>query len=748
MTALLTMTKQIRQIATFGWLAVLLSSIDIPQVLAAQDPNLWEYCSPLFVPPDLETDSSPQGQKVAPGEIHVTSDSARIEKLQIYHFEGNVIFQQSDGTLSTDHAIYDRARNKVNATGAVRYQTGQHVLIGNRAEVYVDGDRANISDAEFWLVDNHLRGSAQSISIVSDDVLDLKNVSITSCDKKDESWLLKSSSLHLDFAANKGVARHARVEFMRVPFLYLPYMSLPIKGRKTGFLAPNFGNSNTSGTEISLPYYFNLAPNRDATITPRYLSKRGVQFSGEFRYLDKKYEGILEAEYLSNDKAFGDEDRSYVEYLHSGNPSRGWRTQIQYRYVSDDNYFDDFWNTLSASSLTYLERHLNVEYQSKDWRAQGKVQTFQNLDETLAATDLPYERLPQLQLVTNPFFLNYGLETSATTELVYFFRNEGVTGARFDLTPEIAWPYRAPAGFIDPTVKLRYTHYKLGSNSPTYPDSSNRTIAQSSLDSGLFFEREIESDHGQLVQTLEPRLYYLYVPYQDQDDIPIFDTTQPLFSFSELFRDNRFSGLDRIGDANQLSFSLTTRVFNDSGNELLVATLGQIYYFEDREVVLPGEDPDTRSQSDITGMLSSQWSRKVRTTANIEWNPLSHQVDKGSVEFRYQFSRDKIANLVYRFEQEAIDQVDLSILWPLRQQWKVYGRYYYSFLDDILLETIGGIEYESCCWALRLLYRNYITDLAIDERNDSILFQFELKGLASVGRKVKTTFDTGQLPGL
>ena len=748
MTALIIMNKPTALNTAITLIVGLLTVINIPKTFAQETENRWEYCSTLFVPSGLLSDSPEAGIQPAEGEIVVTSDTARIEKLQTYHFEGNVIFQQTGGTLTTDHAIFDRLSNKVHAEGSVRYKTSQHVLIGNKADVHVNSDRASISDAEFWLVENHLRGKAQSISILSEDVLDLNKVSFTSCDKENESWVLKSSSLHLDFAANKGVARHARIEFMQVPFLYLPYMSLPIQGRKTGFLAPNFGTSNSSGTEISLPYYFNIAPNRDATLTPRYLSKRGVQFAGELRYLDKKYKGKLDLEYLADDRAFGKQDRTYADYRHSGNPSRGWRAQVQYRYASDDRYFDDFWHNLSASSLIYLERFLDVEYQVKEWRAKGKVQTFQTLEDTIAAIDRPYQRLPQLQLVTNPFFLNYGWEMSASTELVHFSRAEGVTGTRFDLAPEIAWPYRAAAGYIDPTVKLRYTHYTLGSNDPVYPDQINRTLPQASLDSGLFFEREIESDHGQLVQTLEPRLYYLYVPYKDQDDIPIFDTTLPLFSFSELFRDNRFSGVDRIGDANQVSFSLTTRFFNVSGNELLVATLGQIYYFQDLEVVLPGNTPDTRSQSDITGMLSSQWNRKTRTMASFEWDQTSNQVDKGSVEFRYQFGRDKITNLAYRYEKDEIDQVDISVLWPLRQQWKVYARYYYSFLDDISLETIGGIEYESCCWAVRLLYRDYISDLTTDTRNDSILFQFELKGLASVGRKVRSAFETGLLPGI
>ncbi|MCI0505286.1 MAG: LPS-assembly protein LptD [Gammaproteobacteria bacterium] len=722
--------------------------LNVPQLTAAEADKRWQYCSTQFAPPNLLADSAVKGVQLAEDEILVTADKARIEKLRIYHFEGNVVLQQAQGNIFTDHAVYDRLTNKIYAEGSVRYQTGSHVLLGNKADVEVENDVGSISDAEFWLLENHLRGRAQSISILSEDVLQLDQVLFTSCDKENESWVLKASSLHLDLEKNVGKAKHARLEFMKVPFLYLPYMSLPIKGRKTGFLAPNFGTSNASGTEVSLPYYFNIAPDQDATLTARYYSKRGTQFSGEYRYLHRRHEGELYAEHLPDDREYGEEDRTYATLNHSGNPGHGWRTQLHYSYASDGDYLADFWNDLSASSLTHLERVLDVDYQAPEWRAKAKVQTFQTLDETIAAVDRPYQRLPQLQVITNPLIMDVGLETSATAELVQFYRSEGVTGTRFDVAPEISWPYRAAAGFIDPSVKLRYSQYQLDNQDALFAEQISRTVPQVSLDSGLIFERDAGFSEAGLIQTLEPRLYYLYVPYRDQDDIPVFDTILPLFSYSELFRDNRFSGVDRIGDANQLSFSLSTRFLSESGNERLLASLGQIFYLKDQKVALPGGAPSSRSQSVVAGVLRSQWSRQLGATASVEWDQIQQEVDKGSVQFRYQFNRDKITHLSYRYEKDAIDQMDFSALWPLRPQWKAYVRYYYSFLNSITLETVGGIEYENCCWSVRFVYRDYITDLATDSRNDSVWFELELKGLASVGRKVRSAFETGILPGI
>jgi len=717
--------------------------------LHAAGVNSWEYCSTEFLPLDYSIHAPVLARPLESDEIMVTADEARVENMQIYHFEGNVILQQTEGTILTDHAIFDRRTNKVYAEGSVRYQTGGHVLIGNKADVEIDDNTANISNAEFWLVENHLRGKAQGISILSKDVLRLDKVEFTSCDKENESWLLKASSLELDFEENVGKARHARLEFMSIPFLYLPYMSLPIEGRKTGFLAPSFATSNISGTEIAAPYYINIAPNQDATLTARYYSKRGMQLTGEYRYLNRKQKGELDIEYLPDDREYNNQERSYLGLNHESNPGHGWRTMLHYAYASDGDYLADFWNSLSASSLTHLERDLDVDYQASEWRGKLRLQTFQTLDETIAPDDQPYQRMPQLQLVTNPYIFSNRMEANVGTELVKFSRSEGVTGTRFELLPEITWPYRVAAGFVEPTAKWSLTQYKLDNTNSMYPSEITRTLPLLSLDSGLFFERDAGlSEESGLVQTLEPRLFYLYVPYRDQNDIPVFDTNLPLFSYSELFRDNRFSGIDRIGDTNQFSFSLSTRFFNKSGNELLFASLGQIYYFEDRKVGLPGQPTDTQSQSVLTGVLRSKLGEQLEASANIELDQVEYQVDKGSVMFRYWFSHDKITNLTYRYEKDAINQVDFSVLWPLRQQWKAYGRYYYSFLDSIPLETVGGIEYESCCWALRVVYRDFISDLASDTRNDSIWFQLELKGLASVGRKIRSAFETGLLPGM
>jgi LPS-assembly protein len=749
------LTWTLRQ-SVFSGLSVIVTGFTILSPAYAQSKDQsqderWDYCSTQFVPSHLLT-PVPQPAKPSDSDrLEVTADSVRVEDQDTYYFEGDVLLRQGDKLLHTDDATYQQSTGKVHAEGLVRYQTAEQLVVGKKADVYVKEDRAKLSDVEFWLLGNHLRGSASTFSVLSTNVMNLDQVKFTSCDKDHESWALRASRLELDFAENEGIAHHARVEFMGVPFVYIPYLSLPLVGRKTGFLAPSFGSSDVSGTDISIPYYLNIAPNRDATLTPRYLGKRGMQYIGEYRYLHRSNNGKMDLEYLPNDEEYH-ADRTYAAYYHHGNPAPGWLMDVQYRYASDEDYFDDFANNLSAASLTHLERYITLNYQAQNWRANARLQHFQTLDTSIAAVNRPYERLPQLQIVTNPYFLSYGFETSASAEVVNFYRKEGVTGSRLDLAPQIAWRYRTAPGFLESAVTLHHTQYELEHQDPATDPKPSRNLSQITLDSGLFFERDATSNDHHLLQTLEPRLFYLYVPYREQDNLivddngnpQVFDTTLPQFSFSELFRDNRFSGVDRIGDANQMSASLTSRFINDAGNELLSASIGQIYYFQDRKVTLPNQLPQTAGQSDIAAELRSQWNENLNVKASLLWDSERDDVRRGSTEFRYKFGRDKITYLSYRYERDNIDQVDFSFLWQVRPQWKLVGRYYYSFQDELKLESLGGIEYESCCWSLRVVQRDYISDLKDQTTSKSIWVQLELKGLASVGRTVQSAFESGR----
>jgi LPS-assembly protein len=531
---------------------------------------------------------------------------------------------------------------------------------------------------------------------------------------------------------------------MHVPIFYFPYLSFPLEGRKTGFLVPSMGDSNQSGTEISTPYYWNIAPHRDATLTPRFMSRRGVLLESEFRYLNQHNTGQVGLEYIKDDRVFGD-DRSAVSFNHQGQPGQGWLTQAKYRSISDADYLDDFSSELAKSSTTHLERLASIDYRGNLLRASLLVQAFQTVDDATSASTRPYQRLPQLRLGLRDTKGPAGLVMGIDSELVQFDRTTGVTGRRLDLQPRISWPMRRPGGFLIPELAYRYTQYQLENSDQNFDQNPARNLPLFSLDTGLVFERSLDGWGRAATQTLEPRLFYLYVPYRDQSNLivdedgadVVFDTTLPLFSMDQLFRQNRFSGGDRVGDANQVNLELTTRFFDPHGRELLYASAGRIFYFKDREVTLPGGKIETDSTSDWVAEIGSRWTKKLSARASILWDSYDEKMQRSSANILYQKDNRRLLRFAYRFEENNLEQRDIALVWPVAQRWNVVGRWLHSLKDDVTLETLKGIEYESCCWTVRFVQRKYRVDAMDNNENESFWLQLELKGLTSIGKPVR-----------
>jgi len=708
------------------------------------------HCETAFIPDYLEI--TPQALRLSSDNIpddilNISADHAKVEQQSLFYLDGNVLLQRNDVLIQAERAIYNRGTEDLSAQGALRYQTPGQILLGQRADMDLRKESGTLEAPTFWLLGSHYRGSADSVNVLDRHQMRFNNAAFTSCDNDQQDWVLRASELNLDQGKNEGVARHARIEFMDVPFFYFPYLSFPLEGRKSGFLWAYPGTSNINGVELTIPYYFNIAPHRDATLTVRHFSKRGTQLMGEFRYLNKNNQGQLDAEYLPNDD-LSDDDRVLGTWRHQGNPAPGWRTDLDYNYVSDNQYFDEFGNNLDVASQAHLQRRAELNFNNENWQLTTRVQSYQTLDDSIAKTARPYQLLPSLQLNRLPHVLGAGFTAQFSGEVVSFDRSEGVIGQRVDFLPQITWRHQGAPGFVEPSLKLRHTRYNLENNDPDSQSRPSRSLPVFSVDSGLFFERTLTWGRQSLLQTLEPRLYYLYVPFRQQNDLVVdengqsqtFDSSLPQFSLSQLFRDNRFSGVDRVGDANQLSFSLTSRFLNETGKELFSASIGQIAYFRDRNVVLPGANAQVKRESDTVAELRSRWNRHMDAQASLLWSNDQHQIGRGSLKFGYQFDRDSTINLAYRYERDQIDQVNIGVLWPLHRQWTFMGRWHYSLLDKQRLETFAGLEYDSCCWALRVVRRDYISNLDNETRKDSILFQLELKGLASVGRKIGAAF--------
>ena len=723
-----------------------LSFLIIPLPVQAVE-DQWRLCTvPTKTVPVIKNSVDVSDASVTK-EMTFTADEFEVIGSQ-YRLKGKVKGGREDQQLYADSLNYDKNSDLAHATGNVRYEHGERVLTGDSATIDIGKDTGSIQPARFWFADKHIRGQADSIEFNGKLETDLQGVTFTTCDEGSDDWLLKASNLHLDTKNNEGVARHARISFMSVPIFYFPYLSFPLEGRKSGFLAPSFGDSSHSGTELSIPYYWNIAPHRDATLTPKYLSRRGLLVETEFRYLNESNRGQIEVAHLNDDRVFG-EDRTAVRIQHQGSLSPEWRTALDYQHVSDEDYLDDFGSELALSSATHLERHATVDYRNDFLQASLLVQGYQTLDNTLPVTDKPYQRLPQVQINSRNWKGPAGFMLGVDAEAVRFDRSEGVIGNRLDVKPMISWPWRGDSGFVIPKLSFQHTQYQLTRSDPVFDDSPSRDLTIFSLDSGLIFEREIKagiSDNGAAIrQTLEPRLFFLHVPYRNQENLivdelsqdRVFDSSLSLFSFDQLFRENRFSGGDRIGDANQLSAALTTRFLGGRGSELLSASVGRTFYFQDRVVTLPGGIAETDSSSDWVAEIKSRWSPVLSARASMQWGSNSGKMERGSAHVLYQKDKRRVLKLAYRFEENTIEQSDVAFIWPLARSWSLVGRWLHSIRDDVTLETLKGVEYESCCWTVRLVQRSYRVDALDEDENSTIWFQLELKGLTSVGKGIK-----------
>ena len=657
--------------------------------------------------------------------------------------EGDVEVRTGERYLGADRVQYDPITGDVQAEGDVRFGDAQLEVSGTLASFDSALGGGRFSDTTFKLKDVNGRGAAKQISRIDPDVTILEGVTYTTCPDERDDWILTAPYIEIDRADEVGIARKARVDFKGVPILYLPYLSFPLSAkRKSGFLIPQIGASSRSGSDISAPYYLNLKPNMDMTVTPRYLSRRGLQLATELRYLTTSSAGNLDLEYLPNDDQLGS-DRRLASLEHVTHFSDATTLTANISATSDGTYFQDLGNSLSAASITHLERRVDLDWHDDTWRVLGRVQNFQTLDEAIARDDRPYERVPQLVAMGEWPALAFGLEPRVDTELVNFQRNDGVTGQRLDLLPQLTLPLGPQGLRFTPGIALDYTRYELSDTAPGGPDELSRTTPIVTLDAHAVFERTVGA--SQRVQTLEPRARYTYIPLRSQDQFPVFDTGEPDFNFVQLFRDNRFTGIDRLGDADQLAVGVTSRLLDGStGEEYLNATLGQIVYFEDRDVTLPGETPATQDLSDLLAEVGLHVSKRWNADVGYQWDPDQTRADKSAVRFQYRTPGRGVLNLGYRFRRAELEQTDVSFALPVGPRFDVVGRWNFSLPEEETLERFLGFEYQSCCWAMRVVTRRYVSTRSGDTES-AIFLQLELKGLTSLGSPADDLLEHGIL---
>jgi LPS-assembly protein len=718
----------------------------IPQAKKLRQPeeqgtDRWALCPPVpqgpaFPPPEN------------PGEIDLQADTAQASDGNVFTLEGNAVVLYGSQRLEAERITYRQDENELTADGDIRFTAPGLSIDGEDATLYPDVEKGSMNNITYTLTDVHGRGAADVLNLESRYNQQLEQASYTTCPPDNYDWLLSANQVDLDRAEGVGIARNAKLAFKGVPIMYTPYISFPIDDRRrSGLLIPKVGQTEETGVDISIPYYWNIAPDKDATITPRYMSDRGLMMGGEFRYLNAHNEGTLSAEYLPSDDRFNNEDRSLVAIEHHGNPWPRVETSIIASNVSDDNYFEDLGTNLVKSSQSTLERTAEAAYHGSWWDLGIMVQDYQTVDPALTREDRPYKQLPRIVFDAAPQQRLLGLKFSTHAETNYFTHTVGnfVKGTRIDVQPRLSLPVQKAAWYIDPAVSLRHTTYNLNNVADGDDDNPSRTTPVVSFDAGTFFERSSHWGQTNFVQTLEPRLFYLYVPDKNQDDIPVFDTGDYDFNFWTLFRENRFSGPDRMGDANQLALALTTRILDpDNGIQRFSASLGTLFYFRDREVTLPGEPVETDDSSNIIGEVTLNLARNWLAKSELQWNPHDSQTSRSDQHLQYRAGPRKLVNLAYRYREGIQEQADISFLWPISQSWHLVGRWYYSLDDKTTIETLGGLGYESCCWGAQFVARSFINDDS-GSRNNSFFFQLELKGLAKLGKKVDSLLEHGIL---
>jgi LPS-assembly protein len=677
-------------------------------------------------------------------------DAVMNETTGIANFSGNVILIDNDQKLVSDELKYNTNTEDVEASGNLSYQRPDMYFVGESAKMNLDSETGQVTAATYKIPSSNARGETGELHMMGNGVTVYKETSYTTCDEGNNDWVFNASEVRLDENTGIGTAKHMKLYFMDTPVLYLPWATFPIDDRrKSGFLTPSIGSSDSTGFDVSAPYYFNLAPNYDATITPRIMSKRGIQLGGEFRYLDNMNKLVASGEVLPDDDEYaGNDSRGAASLVHSISFNNQLRGSLNLNYVSDDDYLEDLGGSLAVTSTRHLKREALLNYNGGWFSLKGQLLQYQTIDKTIAAADQPYKLLPRVTFNTSREIVE-NIYLDVPVEYTHFDHSVTVDGSRFDLHPSLSYHWNRSWGFLKPKASLRYTTYELENRAPGLNSSVDRSTTTFSLDSGLIFERPASWFGKSTTQTLEPRAFYVYTPEENQDDIPLFDTGTYDFGVGSLFRENRFSGPDRVGDTNQLTLALSSRFLSEqTAQQYLAVTLGQIFYFEDREIGNVSYFEDSTTQTSSTTALRNDTSSYVATLesrpfqfwtfdAGLQWDSdLIDNMEKSFARVRYLDNDRHLFSARYQYDSGNNEYTKLSAYWPVADNTTLVGHSYYSIDQDRSVESVLGIEHgSSCCWRFRALLRDYQAN-ASDENNLSFMLQLELRGFTSFGDDV------------
>ena len=706
---------------------------------------------------DLATQK--QSPEISQGSIEIEGDSLETLLDRKMKAKGNAILKKGNKTIKAEVIEYDEVSEKLITTGNTNIDLESMSLRGSKLTLKLSDETGSMEDASFnfkrgdkeekSVIKNgsvitkrsyDFRGDAKAIFFEGENKKRLQSGRVTTCEADSDDWYLKSSNMEVNTKTDRVNASNAIVEFKGLPVLYTPYINFSLnKNRKSGFLATTVGTTTKSGFDLQIPYYFNISPNMDATVTARYLGKRGPQADGEFRYLEENYSGKNQIQFMKHDEESGKDNRYLVKLEHQHKLNNGWSASYNYQKVSDDAYFSDLATMIQVTSVVNLPQRANINYAGDTWKFNALTEKYQTLTD---ASNSPYQRLPQLDLSGRKDLDSYILDFKS--QWAYFDRDEKftstytdaqkVTGSRLTITPGITVPFTETYGYIKPKLSANVRSYNLNNSSIGNKDILTPIV---SVDSGMYFDRTVNLLNQNFTNTLEPRLFYVYIPYKDQSALPNFDTGLADLNMQTLFSENQFNGQDRINDANQLTASIASKFIDKNGKERLSGIVAQRYYFEDRRIF--GTDLDAKkANSDIFMGGTARLANSMNLDAMFQYDPTSSKFLRSTLSTRYNPEPGKMLNLSYRMIDNVSDNTqDLKVFnaagqWPLGNRFYSIGRYNYDIKTAQTIEVLGGIEYDGGCWVARTIF-DRISLPTSPQPNYTFFVQLELNGLGTIG---------------
>jgi LPS-assembly protein len=704
---------------------------------------------------DLATQK--QSTEISEGSIEIEGNSLETLLDRRMKAKGNAILKKGNTTIKAEVIEYDEVSEKIITTGNTNIDLESMSLRGSKLSLKLSDETGQMDDASFIFKNADkpeksvikrgvvvtkrsydFRGDAKAIFFEGENKKRLQSSRITTCEADSDDWYIKSSNMEVNTKTDRVNATNAILEFKGLPVLYTPSIDFSLnKNRKSGFLGSTFGTTSQGGFDFRVPYYFNISPNMDATLTARYLGKRGPLADGEFRYLTENYSGFNQLQYMNHDQSSGQDNRYYVKLDHRHKFNNGWSASYNYQKVSDDTYFSDLATMIQVTSVVNLPQRANINYAGETWKFNALTEKYQTLTN---ASNSPYQRLPQLNLSGRKDFDSYILDLKS--QWAYFDKdekftyglNEKPTGSRLSITPGISVPFTRTYGYVKPKLSANVRSYNLNNSSIGNKDIFTPIV---SVDSGMYFDRTVNLLNQNFTNTLEPRLFYVYIPYKDQSALPNFDTGLADLNMQTLFSENQYNGQDRINDANQLTASITSKFIDKNGKERLSGILAQRYYFEDRKI-FGTELSAKKANSDIFMGGTARLANSLNLDAMFQYDPDSSKLLRSTLSSRYNPEPGKILNLSYRMIENVSDiYQDLKVFnaagqWPLGNRFYSIARYNYDLKTSQTIEVLGGVEYDGGCWVARTIF-DRISLPTSPEPNYTFFMQLELNGLGTIG---------------